>query len=534
MKKNLESFGFSCSIALDGSLEKDTKTYNMARLKNTLIKTATLVGMCLVLGVISSQAANLTVNTTADDGVGSLRQAIIDATVNAEANTVTFNILTSDAGYNAAENRFTINLLNPLPDLPLAPLNINNNQPQGVTVKGSNSFRIFTLVDSAVVTINNLTISNGFSDGGVGGGIFMGNSSTLNLNGSTVSDNTASGSGGGIYMSNSGTLFLTNSTITRNIASNGGGIYINESGTLNINTSTVSANTTANGGNGGGIFNGTSGTINATSSTIDGNSASNSGGGIYNTATITFTNNTVSGNSADSGGGIFNNFTATLNNNLVALNTALDGSDLLGRGSRGNAFTGTYNLIGNADGSEGLASATNQLGTILNPIDPLIGTLKDNGGATFTRALLNGSPAIDKGNSPGIITDQRGQSRPFDNPLIDNAAGGNGSDIGAYEVQLAPTAATVTVSGRAMTSLGRGITNVRLSLTDSQGNVRMATTTSFGYYHFYAVEVGETYILTARGKNYTFSQPLQVLNINDETEAVNFIADSEKRFKNFK
>lgn len=491
--------------------------------------------MCLLLSVISSQAAELTVNTTADGGVGSLRQAIIDATTNAAANTVTFNILTTDPGYNAAENRFTINLLNPLPDLPLAPLNINNNQPQGITVKGNNSFRIFTLVDSAVVTINNLTISNGFSNGGVGGGIFMGASSTLNLNGSTVSDNAASGSGGGIYMNNSGTLFLANTTISRNTAANGGGIYINDSGTLNINTSTVSGNTATAGGNGGGIFNGRSGTVNATSSTIDGNSAGNSGGGIYNTATITFTNNTVSGNSAASGGGIYNNFTATLNNNLVALNTATDGSDLLGRGSRGNAFIGTYNLTGNADGSEGLAADTNQLGSTLNPIDPLIGVLKDNGGATFTRALLNGSPAIDKGNSPGIITDQRGQARPYDNPLIANAPSGNGSDIGAYEVQLsAPTAASVLVGGRAMTSMGRGIRNVIIRLTDANGNIRTARTSTFGNYRFRDVAAGETYIITAIGKRFTFSQPLQVLNVNDDNTEVNFTANPTASLRDFK
>lgn len=504
-------------------------------IKKILKKATNLVGMCLLLGVISLQAANLTVNTTADAGAGSLRQAIIDATANAAANIVTFNVPTTDSGYNAAENRFTINLLSSLPDLPLAPLTINNNQPQGMTVRGNNSFRIFTLVDSAVVTMNNLTISNGFSNDGLGGGgIFMGASSTLNLNGSTVSGNTASNNGGGIYMRNSATLFLANSTVSGNTATNGGGIYINDSGTLNSNASTVSGNIANNGGNGGGIFNGTSGTINATSNTIDGNSASDSGGGIYNTATITLTNNTVSSNTAGSGGGIYNNFTATLDNNLVALNTALDGNDLLGRGSRGNAFVGTYNLIGNADGSEGLAAATNQLGSTISPIDPLIGPLQNNGGATFTRALPNNSPAIDKGNSPAIITDQRGQARPYDNPLIANAASGNGSDVGAFEVQAVPTAANVSVSGRAMTSSGRGIRNVIIRLTDEDGIVRTATTTSFGYYRFEEVAAGETYIISASGKRFTFSQPSRVLNILEDIEGVDFIANDINNLLSYK
>lgn len=97
---------------------------------------------------------------------------------------------------------------------------------------------------------------------------------------------------------------------------------------------------------------------------------------------------------------------------------------------------------------------------------------------------------------------------------------------------LAPTAATVEVGGRVTTTSGRGIMNVRLSLTDSQGNTRTTTSNSFGYYRF-DVQAGATYILSASAKHYTFSQPTQVLNINNETDQVNFIANSEKRIRNF-
>lgn len=490
----------------------------MMKLKGLLKNAVGLVGMFLLIGVISSQAAPLTVSTTADAGVGSLRQAIIDATTNAAANVVTFNVPTTDPGYNAAENRFTINLLSPLPNIPLAPLTLDNNQPQGITVKGNNSFRIFTLVDSAVVIINNLTISHGFSNDGLGGGgIYMGASSTLNLNGSKVSDNAATANGGGIYMRNSSTLHLANSTLSNNTAVNGGGIYINDSGTLNISSSTINGNIADSGGSGGGIFNGTSGTINATSCTIDGNSAGNSGGGIFNTATITLTNSTISSNAAANGGGIYNNFTATLDDNLIALNTALDGNDLLGRGSRGNAFTGSYNLIGNADGSEGLAPATNQLGSITNPIDPKIGPLNNNGGTTFTRMLLTGSPAIDKGNSPSIITDQRGQNRPVDNLLISNAPGGNGTDIGACEMQSTPTAANVSVGGRVLITQGRGLMNARVTLIDLNGNTQTIMTGKFGFFRFADVASGGTYIITVDSKRYVF-QPQVITVLEDITE----------------
>jgi hypothetical protein len=50
-------------------------------------------------------------------------------------------------------------------------------------------------------------------------------------------------------------------------------------------------------------------------------------------------------------------------------------------------------------------------------------------------ALLPGSPAIDTGKNFGIATDQRGRVRPFDFPEIANVSGGDGSDIGAFELQ---------------------------------------------------------------------------------------------------
>ncbi len=97
----------------------------MLKIRNILRKISGLAGLCLLIG-ITAQAASLTVNTTADAGAGSLRQAIIDATVNAEANIITFNIPTSDPGYNAGQGRFTISLLSALPNVPLANMTITN------------------------------------------------------------------------------------------------------------------------------------------------------------------------------------------------------------------------------------------------------------------------------------------------------------------------------------------------------------------------------------------------------------------------
>ncbi len=64
-------------------------------------------------------------------------------------------------------------------------------------------------------------------------------------------------------------------------------------------------------------------------------------------------------------------------------------------------------------------------------------------------ACLHGSPAIDQGNSFGLTTDQRGLARSYDDPAVLNAPGGDGSDIGAFELQPASPALLQNVSTRA-------------------------------------------------------------------------------------
>jgi len=331
------------------------------------------------------------------------------------------------------------------------------------------------------------------------------------LTNSTVSGNTAAQDGGGIFDFGS-TTTLTNSTVSGNTANgSSGGIFI---------------------GRGGGIFISSSGTTTLTNSTVSGNTANgNGGGGIFNLgSTLNLTSVTVTQNkSTDAGcttcaGGIRNTATANLRNTIVAGNTVANASsspDFGGAVAAGSSF----NLIGNGQGTTGISNGdanSNQVG-----VDPMLDpTLKLNGGTTLNHALLTGSPAIDKGNSFGLTTDQRGFIRPVDNPSITNA--GDGADIGAFEVQAGTTAATVSVSGRVMTASGRGIRNVYIMLTDSNGNSRLAVSTSFGYYSFADVPAGETYIISARGKRYTFSQPSQVLNITEDTEDVDFIANSIK------
>ena len=90
---------------------------------------------------------------------------------------------------------------------------------------------------------------------------------------------------------------------------------------------------------------------------------------------------------------------------------------------------------------------------------------------------------------------------------------------------LAPTASSVTIGGRVITSNGQGVRNVIISLTDSGGTVRTVQTTTFGYYRFTDVRAGEIYILTISSKRFTFSKPTRILNVDDELTGIDFIAD---------
>ncbi len=273
-----------------------------------------------------------------------------------------------------------------------------------LAISGNNLVLVFFVSPGVTVTISDLTIENG--NHSFGGGIS--NQGTLSLSNSVVSGNLGGQDGGGIY--NLGTLTVTNSTFSGNSAIGfGGGINNNVTTTLTVTNSTFSGNS-ATGGSGGGISN--FGTLTVTNSTFAGNSAGSTGGGIRNTGTLTVTNSTFAGNSAGStGGGIRNTGTLTVKSTLLANNP-----------SGGNCFnSGTFTSLGyNLSDDTSFSSFFTGTGDVdYTPagLDP--SGLQDNGGPTFTHALLAGSPAIDAGNpaspgSGGIVceaTDQRGAAR---------------------------------------------------------------------------------------------------------------------------
>ena len=93
--------------------------------------------------------------------------------------------------------------------------------------------------------------------------------------------------------------------------------------------------------------------------------------------------------------------------------------------------------------------------------------------------------------------------------------------------QLVPTAATVSVSGQVLAPKGRGLANARVTLTNSSGETFSTLTDSFGYYQFSDVVAGDTVIIEVKSKLYTY--PVQVLNLSEETNGLNFVAQGTKQ-----
>jgi hypothetical protein len=460
--------------------------------------------ICLSLtcaaGLFASPTTIIVTNTN-DNGAGSLRQALVDAndgdTIDA---TGISGVITLTTGQLLVDKSVTIN------GAGVDVLAIDGNaisrvfeivggaktvSISGLTIRNGQGGNGGGIENAATVTLRIINSTLSGNAAGLGGGVF--NSGTLTIINSTFNNNMAS-QGGGIYnpgsgmltISNStfigntapvaggvsfnvGTLQIANSTLSDNSANSGGGVY--NVGTLTIINSAVSGNMASGntaGSGGGATFN--VATMNVVSSTISGNIATREGAGIYNSddSTLTISNSTFSGNVASTiGGAIFNLAVLQLANSTLNDNSAtfLAGGILnLGQLQIGdtilNAGASGVNLYVNGGGTVTSLgyniSSDDASGFLIGPGDQLftnsmLGPLQDNGGPTFTHALLPGSPAIDAGEpnfTPPPLFDQRGSG-------FDRVANGR-IDIGSFEVQgpsLTPTpTATATATSTPTTT----------------------------------------------------------------------------------
>jgi hypothetical protein len=363
----------------------------------------------------SAAAISYPVTNRDDSGEGSLREAILNANSHPGADSISIGVTG------------TINLKTALPPIS-EDLAIAGPGADDLTVRREAfaAFRIFDFADGVTASLSGLTVANGLADGEDpnGGGISNG-SGSLTLTGVVLKYNEtwvvgglgAVALGGGIH--STGSLTLRNSTVWENRASaeeqdfflraRGGGVYAE--GPLVVDSSTISKNYAR---------------------AMYGVEEVDASGGGISADELTLVNSTIVGNSIES----------ESEDNASGANLAISGTSLVrntmvgepigAESCSGPLTSGGFNL--GDDRSCDLEQATDREGVF----DLMLGPLANNGGPTPTHALLPESPAIDTGNAFGSATDQRGLPRPSDFPGIADAEGGDGSDIGAFELQVPP------------------------------------------------------------------------------------------------
>jgi Ca2+-binding RTX toxin-like protein len=308
------------------------------------------------------------------------------------------------------------------------------------TIDAASLERVFHIFAGATFNIEGVTITGGRVTGSEDGGGVRNDGGAVTITDSVVSGNVSQDDAGGI--NNTGNLTLTRVTVSDNSAARTGG-GIRNAGQLTLIESTVGGehdptdpsapdlrNTSGLGG--GGIINLTGGTLTASNSTISGNvSTTSRGAGLFTIGRGTLTNVTITNNEAAAeGGGIaVSGGLIELRNTIVAGNVSTTTTVDIFDATAGASLDSTgNNLVGNNTGATTAFPVGNpnangdRVGTGAAPINPLLGALSDNGGATLTHNPLFGSPVINAGGLTSSSRDQRGITRDL-----------NGVDIGAVE-----------------------------------------------------------------------------------------------------
>jgi len=97
-----------------------------------------------------------------------------------------------------------------------------------------------------------------------------------------------------------------------------------------------------------------------------------------------------------------------------------------------------------------------------------------------------------------------------------------------------PTAGSIcdspaAISGRVLTSDGRGIRNAKIVVTgNSLGQPIVAATGAFGQFALGGLAPGETYVITVNSQRFTFNSPSRVISVVDSFVDANFIADPQE------
>jgi predicted outer membrane repeat protein len=285
-----------------------------------------------------------------------------------------------------------------------------------------------------------------------GGAIHHWSAQTAVIEGTSFSNNYAGHWGGAII--NDGNMELENCTFTNNISEDFSGALHNN-GDLIVREAVFSGNNVRN-GSGGAVENWQTALFE--NSTFENNRSYSRGGAIFAgqaPAELILRKVTLSQNEAPEGGAIYSQGVLFIENSTLSANRASEGSAILSYGTTtlnyitifGNlmlennqgaavqnygSFSLANSIVSGTSGGKNCLGDIFQVGFNLsdddtcpgyNITDPILGPLQNNGGPTYTHALLWGSPVVDAAAGDCPATDQRGVARPV----------GPACDLGAYE-----------------------------------------------------------------------------------------------------
>lgn len=466
-------------------------------------KNFTLLSIAFLLLLGSPAIAQIIVTNSNDSGMGSLRQAVIDASA---GSTITF-ALTTNGNTIMLDSEITID----------KELTINGNGDDNTIISGNGSSRIFVIADADDVTINNIAFTDGAASDN-GGAISVTDTNVL-INNSSFSNNTASGAtagmgGGALYITGTSEVTVNASTFTENeadgSAGSGGAILVGTGSNLTVNGCTITGNMSVRAGGGIEGNSGAGTMITLTDVTLEGNStASNpgNGGGLHITGAgdTMITGGIVTDNTATAEGGGLWNGTGTMNidGTVITSNTASGAGADQGGGGIYNLNGGTL-VIANATISDNTADGTlgsgggilNDVGSQLTITDTEIsgntairagGGIEDNSGTStiiLTNVELTGnSVSGPPGNGGGLHITGSGSATITGGTVSNNSASLQGG--GLWNGSGTMTIANVTIEdneagGDAATDGGGGVFNVSgtVEISDSTLSGNLATGTS--------------------------------------------------------
>lgn len=462
---------------------------------------------------LGAHELNLLVTTTADAGVGSLRQTVADFAGSPETPVITF--ANSLAGQtivlaSAIVRNQTAGLVLDATGLAAAPV-----------LRAAPGVRLFQLTKGAL-TLRGLRLTGTtppdpgggalYQTGGTaiiedcqldghsarsGGAILVENASQLNVSRCTFTGNrcstanTGSNGGGAIAFFSVGTASIADSLFQDNSAeafgnpswAGWGGAIDFGGGTWSVTRCTFRGNTADLGGalaNIGAIEQGA-----VTASTFEGNTARRYGGGIFSGDPLTLTRCTLQGNTAPQGGAINNN-----NGALALVHCTVSGNTGTFQGGicneQGASLTLAYSIVsGNApnDLIQGSGSSSTLIGAnivtnaLFEPppggtgtrlaVPAGLGPLGSYGGPTKTMPLAADSPAREAGAGSPSLSDQRAYPT-VGLPDLGAYEGGTHSDYLVWIYEKLPAAATLAEHDAAFDFDGDGQTNFEewLALTE--------------------------------------------------------------------